>query len=88
MLLKSVIPGDSEIGVTELEPRLFSINNPSGACPGCDGLGVKQFFDPDRVVMNSDLSLAGGAVRGWDSEAPMRFARAFDAYVAHSRASS
>ncbi|MGH8129823.1 MAG: excinuclease ABC subunit UvrA [Steroidobacteraceae bacterium] len=52
--------------LTELEPRLFSFNNPSGACPVCDGLGVKQFFDPDRVVVNPELSLAGGAVRGWD----------------------
>ena len=52
--------------LTELEPRLFSFNNPSGACPTCDGLGVKQFFDPDRVVVNPDLSLAGGAIRGWD----------------------
>jgi len=50
----------------ELEPRLFSFNNPAGACPGCDGLGVKQFFDPDRVVTHPQLSLAGGAVRGWD----------------------
>jgi excinuclease ABC subunit A len=52
--------------VAELEPRLFSFNNPFGACPGCDGLGVKQFFDPDRVVANTQLSLANGAVRGWD----------------------
>jgi excinuclease ABC subunit A len=52
--------------LTELEPRLFSFNNPSGACPGCDGLGVKQYFDPDRVVVNEDLPLAGGAIRGWD----------------------
>ncbi|MCH7821426.1 MAG: excinuclease ABC subunit UvrA [Proteobacteria bacterium] len=52
--------------LSELEPRLFSFNNPSGACPACDGLGVKQFFDPERVVVNADLSLAGGAVRGWD----------------------
>jgi len=52
--------------LTELEPRLFSFNNPSGACPGCDGLGVKQFFDPARVVVNPGLSLAGGAIRGWD----------------------
>ncbi len=50
----------------ELEPRLFSFNNPAGACPGCDGLGVKQFFDPERVVTHPQLSLAGGAVRGWD----------------------
>ncbi|NNC78335.1 MAG: excinuclease ABC subunit UvrA [Woeseiaceae bacterium] len=52
--------------LTELEPRLFSFNNPSGACPTCDGLGVKQFFDPERVVVNPELSLAGGAIRGWD----------------------
>ena len=52
--------------LTELEPRLFSFNNPNGACPACDGLGVKQFFDPDRVVVNASLSLAGGAIRGWD----------------------
>ncbi|MDD3518865.1 MAG: hypothetical protein PHQ14_10995, partial [Chromatiales bacterium] len=52
--------------LSELEPRLFSFNNPAGACPTCDGLGVKQFFDPARVVANPHLSLAGGAVRGWD----------------------
>ena len=52
--------------LTELEPRLFSFNNPTGACPTCDGLGVKQFFDPERVVVNPGLSLAGGAIRGWD----------------------
>ncbi|MGI9225575.1 MAG: excinuclease ABC subunit UvrA [Woeseiaceae bacterium] len=52
--------------LSELEPRLFSFNNPSGACPTCDGLGVKQFFDPERVVVNPSLSLAGGALRGWD----------------------
>jgi len=52
--------------ISELEPRIFSFNNPVGACPTCDGLGVKQFFDPDRVVTNPHLSLAAGAVRGWD----------------------
>jgi excinuclease ABC subunit A len=50
----------------ELEPRLFSFNNPAGACGACDGLGVKQFFDPARVVHDDALSLAEGAVRGWD----------------------
>ncbi|MBV1841044.1 excinuclease ABC subunit UvrA [Photobacterium ganghwense] len=50
----------------ELEPRLFSFNNPAGACGTCDGLGVQQFFDPGRVVQNGELSLAGGAIRGWD----------------------
>ncbi len=52
--------------IAELEPRLFSFNNPVGACPTCDGLGERQFFDPDRVIRNPHLSLAGGAVRGWD----------------------
>ncbi|HNM81478.1 MAG: excinuclease ABC subunit UvrA [Betaproteobacteria bacterium] len=50
----------------ELEPRLFSFNNPMGACPRCDGLGVIQFFDPKRVVAHAELSLAAGAIRGWD----------------------
>jgi len=59
--------------LTELEPRLFSFNNPTGACPGCDGLGVKQFFDPERVIVNSDLSLAGGAIRGWDRKTTYYF---------------
>jgi excinuclease ABC subunit A len=50
----------------ELEPRMFSFNNPAGACPSCDGLGVKQFFDPERVVRHPELSLPAGAIRGWD----------------------
>jgi len=50
----------------ELEPRLFSFNNPNGACPECDGLGISQYFDPERIVISWDLSLANGAVRGWD----------------------
>src|ERR1700751_1072872 len=52
--------------VPPLEPKLFSFNNPAGACPSCDGLGVQEFFDPQRVVLHPHLSLAGGAVRGWD----------------------
>ncbi len=52
--------------ISELEPRLFSFNNPVGACNQCDGLGVIQVFDPERVVQNSELSLPGGAIRGWD----------------------
>ncbi|EPO5266396.1 excinuclease ABC subunit UvrA [Providencia rettgeri] len=52
--------------MVELEPRLFSFNNPAGACPSCDGLGVQQFFDPERVIQNTEISLAGGAIRGWD----------------------
>ena len=50
----------------ELEPRIFSFNNPMGACPKCDGLGVIQFFDPKRVVAHPELSLSSGAIRGWD----------------------
>jgi excinuclease ABC subunit A len=52
--------------LAELEPRLFSFNNPAGACPSCDGLGVRQFFDPARVVSDPTLSLPAGAIRGWD----------------------
>ncbi|ODQ00406.1 MULTISPECIES: excinuclease ABC subunit UvrA [Salinivibrio] len=50
----------------ELEPRLFSFNNPAGACGTCDGLGVQQYFDPKRIIQNPAVSLAGGAIRGWD----------------------
>lgn len=52
--------------IPELEPRLFSFNNPAGACPTCDGLGVQQYFDETRVVQNASVSLASGAVKGWD----------------------
>lgn len=52
--------------ISELEPRIFSFNNPAGACPTCDGLGIDQFFDPDKIITNEDISLAGGAIRGWD----------------------
>jgi len=59
--------------LTELEPRLFSFNNPAGACPECDGLGIKQFFDSNKVVHNSELSLSEGAVRGWDRKTAWYF---------------
>ncbi len=52
--------------VPTLEPKMFSFNNPAGACDGCGGLGYQEFFDPQRVVMHPNLSLAGGAIRGWD----------------------
>lgn len=52
--------------LSELEPRLFSFNSPNGACGECDGLGISQFFDPERIIMNKKLSMADGAVRGWD----------------------
>ncbi|MFY2764262.1 excinuclease ABC subunit UvrA [Arenimonas sp. MALMAid1274] len=55
-----------DYALPELEPRLFSFNSPVGACPACDGLGITQFFDPSRVVVHPELSLAAGAVRGWD----------------------
>ncbi len=52
--------------ISELEPRMFSFNNPAGACESCDGLGMTNFFDPDLVVADEDLTLAEGAIRGWD----------------------
>lgn len=52
--------------ISELEPRLFSFNNPAGACTSCDGLGVKQFFDEQRIITDESLALAEGAIRGWD----------------------
>ena len=57
---------DCGYSLSELEPRLFSFNNPAGACPECDGLGVRQFFDPERVVHDRSLTLSSGAVAGWD----------------------
>jgi len=51
----------------ELEPRIFSFNNPTGACPDCDGLGIKQFMDPEKIIFDGTLSLASGAIRNWDS---------------------
>jgi len=55
-----------DYALPELEPRLFSFNNPMGACPRCDGLGAIEFFDPKRIVAHPNLSLAAGAIRGWD----------------------
>ncbi|BBD79961.1 excinuclease ABC subunit UvrA [Aerosticca soli] len=62
-----------DYSLPELEPRLFSFNSPVGACPACDGLGVTQVFDPARVVVHPELSLAGGAIRGWDRRNPHYF---------------
>lgn len=59
-----------DYALSELEPRLFSFNNPAGACPTCDGLGVSTFFDPNRIVPAPDLSLAAGAIKGWDRRNP------------------
>ncbi|MEJ2418824.1 MAG: excinuclease ABC subunit UvrA, partial [Exilibacterium sp.] len=55
-----------DYSLSELEPRLFSFNNPAGACPGCDGLGVKQYFDEEKVIQFQHASLSEGAIRGWD----------------------
>ncbi|AGX88117.1 excinuclease ABC subunit UvrA [Candidatus Symbiobacter mobilis] len=60
--------------VGELEPKLFSFNSPIGACPSCDGLGVQEYFDPQRVVEHPDRSLADGAIRGWDKSNSFYFA--------------
>lgn len=60
--------------ISELEPRLFSFNSPVGACPGCDGIGTMEFFDPHRVVAFPELSLAGGAIKGWDRRNAYYFA--------------
>ncbi|UAA39057.1 excinuclease ABC subunit UvrA [Paraneptunicella aestuarii] len=59
--------------ISELEPRLFSFNNPAGACQVCDGLGIRQFFDPARLISNDELSLSGGAIRGWDKRSYFYF---------------
>jgi excinuclease ABC subunit A len=59
--------------LAELEPRLFSFNNPVGACPSCDGLGVLEFFDEKRVVAHPELSLASGAIKGWDARTQYYF---------------
>jgi len=61
--------------LNELEPRLFSFNNPAGACGDCDGLGVRQFFDPDRIIIDPGQSLAAGAIRGWDRRSAYYFAQ-------------
>ena len=62
-----------DYSLAELEPRLFSFNNPAGACPQCDGLGAIPYFDPKRVVAYPHLSLAGGAIKGWDKRNPFYF---------------
>lgn len=65
---------DCGYSLSELEPRLFSFNNPVGACPECDGLGVDQYFDPERVVHDEQRSLADGAIRGWDKRTTYYYA--------------
>ena len=71
-----------DYALPELEPRLFSFNNPMGACPRCDGLGLIQFFDPERVVAFPHLSLASGAIKGWDRRNAF-FYRMIEALAGH-----
>ena len=59
--------------IAELEPRMFSFNNPAGACPSCDGLGVQQVFDPDKLISHPELSLAEGVIKGWDRRSVFYF---------------
>jgi len=54
--------------ISELEPRLFSFNSPVGACGACDGLGAREFFDPEKIIVNHELSLSNGAIKGWDKK--------------------
>ncbi len=68
--------------LVELEPRLFSFNNPAGACPTCDGIGAMQFFDPAQVVLHPELGLASGAVRGWDRRNSY-YSRLLDSLATH-----
>jgi len=70
--------------VPELEPKMFSFNSPAGACTACDGLGYQEFFDPARVVLHPELSLAGGAIRGWDRRNAYYF-QMIQALAAHYR---
>ncbi|SDK47521.1 excinuclease ABC subunit UvrA [Billgrantia gudaonensis] len=61
--------------IAELEPRMFSFNNPAGACPSCDGLGVQQIFDPDKLISHPELSLAEGVIKGWDRRSVYYFSQ-------------
>ncbi|WP_192035939.1 excinuclease ABC subunit UvrA [Halomonas sp. YLGW01] len=61
--------------IAELEPRMFSFNNPAGACSSCDGLGVQQFFDPDKLISHPELSLAEGVIKGWDRRSVYYFSQ-------------
>jgi len=61
--------------LAELEPRMFSFNNPAGACPTCDGLGVQQYFDPEKLISHPELSLAEGVIKGWDRRSVYYFSQ-------------
>lgn len=68
--------------IAELEPRMFSFNNPAGACPSCDGLGVHQYFDPSKIIRQEELSLAEGVIKGWDRRSIYYFSQ-LEAVAAH-----
>lgn len=68
--------------IAELEPRMFSFNNPAGACPSCDGLGVHQYFDPDKIIRQHELSLAEGVIKGWDRRSIYYFSQ-LESVAAH-----
>ncbi|GAB2778133.1 excinuclease ABC subunit UvrA [Halomonas shantousis] len=70
--------------IAELEPRMFSFNNPAGACPTCDGLGVRQYFDPEKLISHPELSLAEGVIKGWDRRSVYYFSQ-LQAVAAHYR---
>ncbi|ART63629.1 excinuclease ABC subunit UvrA [Kushneria marisflavi] len=70
--------------IAELEPRMFSFNNPAGACPSCDGLGVHRFFDPDKLIRQDELSLSEGVIKGWDRRSIYYFNQ-LEAVAAHYR---
>ncbi|HEY8190548.1 MAG TPA: excinuclease ABC subunit UvrA, partial [Micavibrio sp.] len=73
--------------IAEIEPRLFSFNNPHGACPGCDGLGVKMYVDPDLVVPDPSKSLADGAIEPWSTSFSHYYQQALEAVVKHYKSS-
>ncbi|HLI11445.1 MAG TPA: excinuclease ABC subunit UvrA [Alphaproteobacteria bacterium] len=74
--------------IDEIEPRLFSFNNPFGACPACDGLGTKMFFDPELVVPNEELSLAEGAIKPWASSSSQYYDQTLDSLARHYKVSN
>jgi excinuclease ABC subunit A len=76
---------DCGISYPEISPRMFSFNNPYGACPECDGLGTKMYFDPDLIVPNKDLSIREGAVIPWEGRSSMHFYQTLDSLSEHYR---
>ena len=73
--------------IDEIEPRLFSFNNPFGACPGCDGLGTKLFFDPELVVPDERMSLREGAIAPWANSTSQYYAQTLDSLARHYKVS-